>query len=106
MTITDHHRRSRMSWFKTLGLFLGRALLDSRIIDVNLSKVFLKLILGKPVKKSIVTLKVKLCFSVDLYPLICCGSSLSICPWLARLNGYKCIRRREKRSKLSNLSVI
>jgi E3 ubiquitin-protein ligase TRIP12 len=39
-------------------MFVGRALLDSRIIDVNLNKVFLKLILGKPVKKSIATLKV------------------------------------------------
>ena len=51
--------RSRLSWFKTLGLFLGRALLDSRIIDVNLNKVFLRLILGHPVKKTIATLKVR-----------------------------------------------
>ena len=49
--------RSRLGWFKTLGIFAGRALLDSRIIDINLNKVFLKLILGKPVKKSIATLK-------------------------------------------------
>ncbi|RXK36787.1 hypothetical protein M231_05948 [Tremella mesenterica] len=48
---------SRLSWFKTLGLFVGRALLDSRIIDVNLNKLFLKLILGKTVKKSISNLK-------------------------------------------------
>jgi E3 ubiquitin-protein ligase TRIP12 len=47
-----------LAWFKTLGLFVGRALLDSRIIDVNLNKVFLKLILGMQVKKSIATLKV------------------------------------------------
>lgn len=48
---------SKHSYFKTLGLFIGRALLDSRIIDVNLNKVFLKLLLGKPVRKNIATLK-------------------------------------------------
>nr|XP_019045516.1 E3 ubiquitin-protein ligase TRIP12 [Kwoniella bestiolae CBS 10118]OCF24446.1 E3 ubiquitin-protein ligase TRIP12 [Kwoniella bestiolae CBS 10118] len=48
---------SKLSWYKTLGLFAGRALLDSRIIDVNLNRVFLKLILGQPVKKTIATLK-------------------------------------------------
>ena len=48
---------SRLSWFKTLGMFVGRALLDSRIIDVNLNKVFLQLILGQPTKKNIATLK-------------------------------------------------
>ncbi|WVF68897.1 hypothetical protein IAT40_003670 [Kwoniella sp. CBS 6097] len=48
---------AKLPWYKTLGLFTGRALLDSRIIDVNLNRVFLKLILGQPVKKSIATLK-------------------------------------------------
>lgn len=48
---------SRLAYFKTLGLFVGRALLDSRIIDLSLNKVFIKLLLGKPVKKSIATLK-------------------------------------------------
>ena len=48
---------SRLSWYKTLGLFVGRALLDSRIIDVNLNKVFLRMILGRPVNKDIATLK-------------------------------------------------
>lgn len=46
-----------MFWYKTLGLFIGRALLDSRIIDVHLNKVFLKLVLGRPVKKTIANLK-------------------------------------------------
>lgn len=40
-------------------MFTARALLDSRIIDVNLNKVFLKLILGRPIKKNIGTLKVR-----------------------------------------------
>jgi E3 ubiquitin-protein ligase TRIP12 len=48
---------SRLAYFKTLGLFVGRALLDSRIIDLHINKVFLKLLLSKPVKKSISTLK-------------------------------------------------
>ncbi|WWC88486.1 uncharacterized protein L201_003397 [Kwoniella dendrophila CBS 6074] len=47
----------KLSWFRTLGLFTGRALLDSRIIDVNLNRVFLKLILGQQVKRNIATLK-------------------------------------------------
>ncbi|ORX37302.1 hypothetical protein BD324DRAFT_642187 [Kockovaella imperatae] len=48
---------SRLAWFKVLGLFVGRALFDSRIIDVNLNPVFLRLILGREVKKTIKTLK-------------------------------------------------
>ncbi len=58
MNQIDISSRSRLSYFKTLGLFVARALLDSRIIDVNLNKVFLKLLLGRPVKKSIAALKV------------------------------------------------
>ena len=46
-----------MSWFKTLGLFIGRALLDGRIIDVNLNNVMLKLVLGRPVAQNIATLR-------------------------------------------------
>ncbi|WVQ72803.1 hypothetical protein IAR50_002363 [Cryptococcus sp. DSM 104548] len=47
----------RLRWFKTLGLFIGRSMLDSRIIDIGLSKIFFKLLLGRPVKKNITTLK-------------------------------------------------
>jgi len=61
VTIIQHTSRadpsSSLSWYKTLGLFTGRSLLDSRIIDVNLNKVFLKLILGRPVRKTIANLK-------------------------------------------------
>ena len=48
---------AKLGWYKTLGLFTGRALLDSRIIDVNLNNIFLKLILGRPVKRTIANLK-------------------------------------------------
>jgi E3 ubiquitin-protein ligase TRIP12 len=47
----------RLSYFKTLGVFVGRALLDSRIIDLNFNRVFLKMVLSRPIKKSIATLK-------------------------------------------------
>lgn len=47
----------RLNWYKTLGIFVGRALLDSRIIDLNLNPVFVNMILGQPVKKNIATLK-------------------------------------------------
>ena len=49
--------RSRLNWYKSLGIFIGRALLDSRIIDVNLNVVFVQLILDMPVKANIATLK-------------------------------------------------
>lgn len=49
--------RTRLSWFKIIGLFVGRALLDSRIIDVNLNKVFLRAVLGQPIKKNVATLR-------------------------------------------------
>lgn len=49
--------RSRLNWYRFLGIFIGRALLDSRIIDVNLNMVFVQLILGMPVKQNIATLK-------------------------------------------------
>ncbi|WVO12675.1 hypothetical protein L204_100280 [Cryptococcus depauperatus] len=48
---------ARLKWYKTLGLFIGRSMLDSRIIDINLNQVFFKLILNKPVKKNIATLR-------------------------------------------------
>lgn len=47
----------RLSFFKTLGVFVGRALLDSRIIDLNFNKVFLRRVLGRSAKPSIATLK-------------------------------------------------
>jgi E3 ubiquitin-protein ligase TRIP12 len=46
-----------LNWFKILGIFIGRALLDSRIIDVNLNTVFVELILDMPVKRNIAKLK-------------------------------------------------
>jgi E3 ubiquitin-protein ligase TRIP12 len=50
--------RAKLHHFKSLGLFVARALLDSRIIDVNLNRLFLKLVLGHRVPKSFASLKV------------------------------------------------
>lgn len=44
--------------FQGLGMFVGRALYDSRIIDLHFNKVFLKTILGDQVDLSLDTLKV------------------------------------------------
>jgi E3 ubiquitin-protein ligase TRIP12 len=46
--------------FQGLGMFVGRALYDSRIIDLHFNKVFLKAILGDHVELSLETLKVTL----------------------------------------------
>ncbi|ORY25651.1 hypothetical protein BCR39DRAFT_543634 [Naematelia encephala] len=90
---------SNVSWYKSLGLFMGRALLDSRIIDVNLNRVFLKLILGQKVKKNIATLKL-----VDE----------SLARSLERLQGYLYARKEiealhlpaaSRRSKLIALTI-
>ncbi|WRT67885.1 uncharacterized protein IL334_004859 [Kwoniella shivajii] len=90
---------SKVSWYKTLGLFTGRALLDTRIIDVNLNRIFLKLILGQPVKKSIATLK-----AVDT----------ALARSLERLQGYLFARKEiealklpasSRRNKLAALTV-
>ena len=40
-------------------MFVGRALYDSRIIDLHFNKVFLKTILGDPVDLSLDTLRVR-----------------------------------------------
>lgn len=42
-----------------LGQFIAKALLDSRIIDISLNKLFLKFILGEEVPVSIASLKVR-----------------------------------------------
>jgi E3 ubiquitin-protein ligase TRIP12 len=45
--------------FQGLGMFVGRALYDSRIIDLHFNKVFLKAILGDHLDLSLDTLKVR-----------------------------------------------
>lgn len=90
---------SRLKWFKTLGQFIGRSMLDSRIIDISFNKVFLKLLLDKPIKKSLSTLR-----AVDP----------SLARSLERLQGYYCVRKEiealpipasSRRTKLAALTV-
>lgn len=53
--------------FVDLGSFVGRALYDSRLIDFNFNKVFLKAVLGEIVDLSSETLKVRR----PLYIVLC-----------------------------------
>ena len=61
----DSYPRKRTHLFQVIGQFVAKALLDSRIIDMSLNKIFLKLVLEEDVPLSIASLKV----SVDE---ICC----------------------------------
>ncbi len=47
-----------ISYFKTIGTFVGKALLDSRIIDCNFNKVFMKAVLGQSYDLTVDTLSV------------------------------------------------
>jgi hypothetical protein len=48
----------RTHLFQVIGQFLAKALLDSRIIDMSLNKIFLKLVLEEEVPQTIASLKV------------------------------------------------
>lgn len=50
--------RKRTHILRVIGQFAAKAMLDSRIIDLSLNKVFLKLVLGEEVPQTISTLKV------------------------------------------------
>lgn len=50
--------RKRTHIFRVIGQFVAKAMLDSRIIDLSLNKIFLKLILGEEVPRTIENLKV------------------------------------------------
>jgi E3 ubiquitin-protein ligase TRIP12 len=43
-----------------IGQFVAKAMLDSRIIDLSLNKIFLKIVLGEEVPLTVATLKVGL----------------------------------------------
>ena len=51
--------RKRTHIFRVIGQFVAKAMLDSRIIDLHVNKIFLKLILGEPVALTIDNLKVR-----------------------------------------------
>lgn len=50
--------RKRTHIFRVVGQFVAKAMLDSRIIDLHLNKVFLKLVLGEEVALTLDNLRV------------------------------------------------
>jgi len=48
----------RADLFRLLGQFVAKALLDSRIIDISLNKIFLKMVLGEDVPLTLSSLKI------------------------------------------------
>lgn len=48
--------KKRVSLFRTLGTFVAKSLLDSRIINIDFSPVFLALVIGSPVARTLQTL--------------------------------------------------
>ncbi|GHJ87332.1 hypothetical protein NliqN6_3734 [Naganishia liquefaciens] len=53
----QHPNKSDYPLFKSLGTFVGKALLDSRIIDINFSKVFLRAVMGEILPLDLSTLR-------------------------------------------------
>ncbi|KAJ6620558.1 hypothetical protein B0H10DRAFT_2020828 [Mycena sp. CBHHK59/15] len=49
------HKRTHI--FRVIGQFVAKAMLDSRIIDLSLNKIFLKIVLGEEVPLTVATLK-------------------------------------------------
>ncbi|KAK7025056.1 ubiquitin fusion degradation protein 4 [Favolaschia claudopus] len=49
--------QKRTHVFRVIGQFVAKAMLDSRIIDLSLNKIFLKIVLGEEVPLTIATLK-------------------------------------------------
>ncbi|KAF7309015.1 Ubiquitin-protein ligase [Mycena kentingensis (nom. inval.)] len=49
--------QKRTQIFRVIGQFVAKAMLDSRIIDLSLNKIFLKIVLGEEVPLTIATLK-------------------------------------------------
>lgn len=57
-SLTHLFSRKRTHILRVIGQFVAKAMLDSRIIDLSMNKIFLKLILGEEVPLTIATLKV------------------------------------------------
>ncbi len=60
MHILRTYYRKRTHIFRVIGQFVAKAMLDSRIIDLSLNKVFVKLILGEEVPPTMDNLRVSL----------------------------------------------
>lgn len=53
----QHPAKSDYPLFKSLGTFVGKALLDSRIIDINFNKVLLRAVMGETLPLDLTTLR-------------------------------------------------
>lgn len=56
---SDEITERRAYVFRIIGQFVAKAMLDSRIIDMNFNKVFLKMVLGEEVPPTIANLAVR-----------------------------------------------
>lgn len=80
-----------MQIFRVIGQFIGKALLDSRIIDMSFNKIFMKFVLDEDVPLTIATLEVRLL--VIGTPVLAYGpSSSSIQPWQSRCRKFRLSR--------------
>ena len=57
-SFADLSSRKRTHIFRVVGQFVAKAMLDSRMIDLSLNKIFVKLVLGEEVPVTMSTLKV------------------------------------------------
>jgi E3 ubiquitin-protein ligase TRIP12 len=57
-SFADIFSRKRTHIFRVVGQFVAKAMLDSRMIDLSLNKIFVKLVLGEEVPLTMSTLKV------------------------------------------------
>ena len=58
-SLADLFSRKRTHIFRVIGQFVAKAMLDSRIIDLSLNKIFVKLVLGEEVPLTMSILKVR-----------------------------------------------
>ncbi|KAJ7698902.1 hypothetical protein B0H17DRAFT_1196492 [Mycena rosella] len=70
--------QKRTHIFRVIGQFVAKAMLDSRIIDLSLNKIFLKIVLGEEVPLTVATLKlvdISLANSLDKIQNIVSGAA-------------------------------
>ncbi|KAJ7252448.1 hypothetical protein C8J57DRAFT_1077385 [Mycena rebaudengoi] len=80
--------QKRTHIFRVIGQFVAKAMLDSRIIDLSMNKIFLKIVLGEEVPLTIATLKlvdISLANSLDKIQGIVSG--------MAEAENDKCVYR-------------
>jgi E3 ubiquitin-protein ligase TRIP12 len=56
---------TKRSMFKTLGMVVAKALMDSRIVDIPFSKMFMKIVLNQHIPLTIASVKVSNVWQTD-----------------------------------------